>query len=789
MQGLGASTEGLGAGKSVVIATPSAPNAGGWRRRASAPRARARPRWRWGALLVPLALAGCYRGAGPRIEADSADAGDDGDASLPAPECDLQAVFAHEDNRCTTSGCHGVQHAAGLDLVSEGLGERLVGRPSSTAACADRRLIDPAEPARSLMLTQLTPAGVQSGCGVLMPVGREQGVGDEDLECITQWVEHFAQTVEPPTPVDYCDQFEPSSPAVYVSKVKNLMTGQRASLEDIERVHDDPAALAQLAREWVQTPQFESRLQPLLRDALQYSVDLADLEDKIGGLPAYQPLIEADLGESFRRTMMRIIEEDRPFTEIATTRRFEVTTFTLAILAYLDAGEDERKRDHLQVREVPPGVPDPIPLSYSVENLIWPLPPEAEECDGITRRGDGVLTMLLGRCKGSISIDDPVFQPGDFEDWRTVELVPAGEDEPEPVFWDVPALRATQTQMEVGMPRVGFLSHPAFLARWETNADNQFRVTTNQALLVMTGHSFEASDATEPLGLDGLDAEHAQPDSACYQCHRALDPMRVFYQNAYDYDYTSLGLEHGTQTPAYTFRGHAEAGGDLYDFADILAANPDFAVAWARKLCFWANSQACDEDDPELQRVAQVFEDSGYSFKTLVVELLTSPLVTGHALTQTHCSRPFLVSITRRDQLCHSLDVRLGGHGLCDEGKLSKLVELIPEDRIARGDPAPVQNPVSSAFHAAGVEQLCIQLAQEQVAADGLVPPDSADAVLSLIAEDLMGIPAGSARHDEVIEVLGQHLQQAEQSADELDAIRSTFTLGCLSSDLQALGL
>ncbi|MCA9711714.1 MAG: hypothetical protein KDK70_38115, partial [Myxococcales bacterium] len=409
------------------------------------------------------------------------------------------------------------------------------------------------------------------------------------------------------------------------------------------------------------------------------------------------------------------------------------------------------------------------------------------QCDGVSRRGDGVLTMLLGRCKGSISIPDPVFEPGDFADWRTVELVPAGEDEPDPVFWDVPALRAVQAQMPVGMPRVGFLTHPAFLARWETNGDNQFRVTTNQALLVMTGHTFEASDTTEPPGSDGLDADHAQPDSACYACHRALDPMRVYYQNAYDYDYTSLGSDHGNLTPAYAFRGQSELGGDLYDFADTLAGNPDFAVAWARRLCYWANSQACDEDDPELLRVASAFEDSDYSFKTLVVELLTSPLVTGHALTQTHCSRPFLVSITRRDQLCHSLDVRLGGSGTCEQGQVSKLVELVPEDSIARGDPAPVQNPVSSAFHAAGVEQLCVELAQGQVG--GPVPADDAATAVAVIAEDLMGIPPGTARHEEVTAILTDHIEQARATVGEADAIRSAFALGCASSDLQAIGL
>ncbi len=742
---------------------------------------------RW-ALWLPLALGGC-RGQAVEPTATAAEDEDDGGGDeLEPPQCDLQAVFAHDDNRCTNQGCHGLQPAAGLDLRPTDLGPSLVGMPSATTACADRLLIDPEQPERSLLLTQLRPDTVADGCGVIMPLGSE-GVGEDDFACIESWVEHYAATVEPEPPVELCDEFEPSPPRTYVSKVKTLMTGLRATDDEIAQVEADPEALVDLARAWVETPAFAARLDPFVQDALQFSLDLGDLENKISGLPAYQPFIEADIGESFRRTMMRIIDEDRPFVEIATTRHWEVTTFTLALLAYLDAGEDERKVDHLQVLTPAPNLPNPIPLSYSIENHVWPLAPASEQCDGVTRRGDAVLTMLLGRCKGSISIPDPVFQPADFEDWRTVELVPAGQDEPEPVFWDILALRATQTQMAVGMPRVGFLTHPAFLARWETNADNQFRVTTNQALLVMTGHTFEVSDATEPLGSDGLDADHAQPGSACRACHQALDPMRVFYQNAYDYDYTSLGQDHGTQTPAYTFRGEATVGGDLYDLADTLAANPDFATAWTSKLCYWANSQACDVDDPEFLRVAQVFTDSGFSFKTLVVELLTSPLVTGHELTQTYCSRPFLVSITRRDQLCHALDARLGMDGLCDQGRLSKLVELIPQDTIARGDPAPLQNPVSSAFHAAGVEQFCIQLAEELVGPAGPVSPSDSQAAVALIVDDLMGVAAGSVRHQEATDILTEHIDQAASSGDPTSAVRSAFTLGCISADLQALGL
>ena len=38
-----------------------------------------------------------------------------------------------------------------------------------------------------------------------------------------------------------------------------------------------------------------------------------------------------------------------------------------------------------------------------------------------------------------------------------------------------------------------------------------------------------------------------------------------------------------------------------------LASHPHFAAAWAQKLCYFANSVACDETDPEFQRVVEVF--------------------------------------------------------------------------------------------------------------------------------------------------------------------------------------
>ena len=82
-----------------------------------------------------------------------------------------------------------------------------------------------------------------------------------------------------------------------------------------------------------------------------------------------------------------------------------------------------------------------------------------------------------------------------------------------------------------------------------------------------------------------------------------------------------------------------------------------------------------------------------------------------------------------------------------------------------------------------------MQVAQEQVVPGGPVSPTDVDAALSVIVEDLMGIAVGTARYDEVIATLTEHIDQVPAGTDTTEAIRSAFTLGCASSDLQAVGL
>ena len=135
-------------------------------------------------------------------------------------------------------------------------------------------------------------------------------------------------------------------------------------------------------------------------------------------------------------------------------------------------------------------------------------------------------------------------------------------------------------------------------------------MTTNQALIVALGRSFDDRTTTVQVSETSVEAQHVQPGSPCYACHQVLDPMRDFFKQSYSLTYfqqldlmnrrnpiPATGHLQRRQTPAVT-------GSGVPAFAKAMAEHPRFPMAWAGKLCQYANSSECPEDDPELQRVA-----------------------------------------------------------------------------------------------------------------------------------------------------------------------------------------
>ena len=759
------------------------------------------------ALSIPLWLA-CSSGqpVGTLERLPVGGAGASGDAPPPTtpPDtavlvdgCDIPAILSKHENSCANAGCHGERPQGGLDLVTAGIEQRLVGVASTTGACSGRLLVDPARPEQSLLLQAIDPARFADAdhCGVMMPFGTKTGVSADDLSCFQQWVEKMAKDVpssEPPKTV-----FEAVTPESYLSKLKVLLTGGAVTAAELHAVEADANALKPLVASWTETPEFSGKMQVFLAGALQQRIIGSINVQFDGAQGTWSPSLAANLQESFTRTAIDIVENDRPYTEVVTTRRWAATTATLMGLAYLDYTATALRSEKHQVLSAPTAsMPaSPLPLSYSVQNHAWVFPSIPAACAPAPQNLTQTLDMLLGSIHCSttsknfqLSKTETVLTAADFSDWRFVDLKAATGASPAPAFYDLETLRSAN-KLSLGLPRVGFFTSPAFLANWETNDDNQFRVTTSQTVITALGEIFSPVDQTQTLRHDGLSADHAAPGSTCYGCHQFLDPMRLYFAKTLSTRY-HVAEKPMTGSPSFAFEGLSHDGGDLFTLATTLTQHPHFAAAWVQKLCYYANSQSCDEKDPEFKRIVNVFVDSKYNFKAMLRELFASPLVTGASPTLTYKNQANLVSITRNQHLCQLLDERLGMAGSC--ALAASFANLIPDDSFRRGSAVPVQPAITSLFHFSAAEKLCDRVASRVVGtgATSLFNPNQPEPVFDRLTQDLMGLSPTHSRYPAARAALSDHFRAARATgASATISMRSVFTLACLSPEVMALGL
>jgi hypothetical protein len=246
----------------------------------------------------------------------------------------------------------------------------------------------------------------------------------------------------------------------------------------------------------------------------------------------------------------------------------------------------------------------------------------------------------------------------------------------------------------------------------------------------------------------------------------------------------------------FAFDGVSKTIASPQELGQTLAAHPRLAIAWTQKLCYWANSAPCSETDPELLRVAQVFVTSGLRWKPLVRELLSSPLVTGSANTQTFAEQGLTISVARRDQLCASMATRLGVPGLCSSSQATSLTQLVPSDGFSRGSTAPVLATDPSLFYRAATEQLC------RVFADSVVdttvngqPSRYSSKMVAAALDDLvstvMGVLPTDARFAPLRQILAEHYGAASrtQGVAATNALKSTFVLACSAPTSISIGL
>lgn len=633
-----------------------------------------------------------------------------------------------------------------------------------------------------------------------------------------------------------CESFEPAAPFVYAAKIKTLLTGLGLTTDELDALTANPDALRSHIEGWLARPQADEKLQRFFQTAFQQDgyeeqalIDLWGYSNfQMGRLSDGTSIADAfvrTFEESFGRTVVDIVRADRPFTEVLTTRTVYLTTAQMVALALSDDreidddGDRNYNRSSAMIEQLV-YTTDEVPLSETLNPsspnwMRFTIVEEGlhEACGGEAVKTEGDLVRaafaaLFGYytdtegCMPDNYRGTPILGEEAFFDWRPVTIRAPGPGEETTMFWEVDRMKATN-ELVLRVSRVGFMTTPAFFATWPTNDANQARVTTNQALIVALGKSFDSETTVVPAFDDALDDSHADPSSACWSCHVNLDPMRQYFRNSFTYSY-HLQQDASVQAlrPSFAFQGVSAEGspGDgIEALAGTLANHPRFAPAWVQKACYFATSTACPEESEEFKAAVNVFEQSGMSFRAMLVELLGSPLVSAAACIED--AGGDIPSVSRARHFCTTVSNRLGISDACGtetyyqserrgaRGLNRQLAEVVPDDGFGRGGEIPVVIADPNLFIRAAGEAMCEGLSEMLVTGDGMFPPTDPESAITVFVAELAGLPESDPRHTSMLDILTRHYEAAEAETNASNALRSTFMVACTSPGVLGMGL
>ncbi len=637
-------------------------------------------------------------------------------------------------------------------------------------------------------------------------------------------------------------QYQPVSVASAVTKVKDLLVGLPPTDAEVAAVTANPSALQGLVGQWMALPEYSAKMQAFFATAFQQTqVTFADFSPQFDSNPPFgknQPQIMENFQQSFARTAMELIAEGQPFTATMTTQRFMLTPALMTAYAVVDSvqTDDNTFTTDLFKKNYPTSLTlesaAPIPIEQAIDPtnanyMHFYDPAIASAYDPSCPTGTNVypspastrdlVNILLNRQPSQFQYRAPgsttthkcnppgipatasYIQSTDFTTWQMVTVRTPKTGETPMVFWDLPTMR-TANVLVLNTPRVGFYTTPTFLAEWATNQSNQARVTLNQTMIVGLGEPIDTSNTTAPTSLAALDASHAAPGTTCYVCHQSLDPMRQFFRQQYTLDF-SIQLDAAEQgiPGQFAFHGVSVAGTGIDDLGTQLAGHPMFAAAWVQKLCTYATSAPCNENDPEFMRLVSVFTSSNYSWNALVQALFSSPIVTYLQDTATADQNGETFPIARQLHICSTLSSRLNITDVCGLDVNTKVpaglkaVQTIaaswPSDQYSRGNPNPVLSNEPSLFMRTGLENICSALADYLIdnRSTGQYTSANSTAAIQSFTTNLMGLT--SDRSAQPLAILQDHFSSGRTSgASPTDALKSTFVLACLSPYVVGLG-
>jgi hypothetical protein len=652
--------------------------------------------------------------------------------------------------------------------------------------------------------------------------------------------------------------FQADPVTVYVAKVKYVLVGLPPTDAEIASVQADPTQLVSLIDGWMQLPEYTEKMMRFFELAFQqtqvgYS-DYADMfyPDQIDINPTTVPLLLQNAQESFARTMLQLISQGQPLTQGTTTTTLMMTTAMKELYAFLDVYEvddnskitDAFKNANPKLNITVGAASGAIPMSETLDptsaNYMHWYDPDVSTAnstvagctvDPLVYPASSITLhyLLYGSLAGWTnsagtkcppfdgSSTAPQLQASDFSDWTMVTLRAPMSGEEVSTFYDLPTLR-TSTELVLNTPRVGFFSTPTFAANWPTNTSNTMRVTMNQTFIVALGSMVDGTDTTTPPGVPGLDTgdeggapAHAS-DPACYNCHKILDPSRSILSATYSWNYHQQIDPTWTSQPGmFAFRGVIAPVTSVSDLGNTLATHPYFAPGWVQKLCYWANSSACDPTDPVFQQIVSDFTSSNYSWNGLVKELLSSPIVTNATETATAAQNGEIVAVSRRDHLCAALDARLGLTDVCqinsalqknptNQTTIGEIAEGLPSDAYGRGAVAPVLPNTPTLFYRAGIENICEGVASQvidvptskQVAGVQQWSSSQPQAAITQFVSEIMGLTSTDPRTAQATQLLQAHYAAAiaaPNKATPTAALQSTFMAACMAPTFVSIGM
>lgn len=598
-----------------------------------------------------------------------------------------------------------------------------------------------------------------------------------------------------------------------IRKAKMLIEGSAVTEEELKAVQRNPKAIDDLIREWQQEPGYLEKMRWFLEENLQFSREIGP-DEYVGQLRGtnkanpptkfVNPKIYQNGQESAIRTIMDlIVRPDRPFTNIATQTEWMMTPALMSLFLAFDHPNDPDLLD-FRIGVDLSDAEKRYSLAKKIETKRFYFPPPAG-LDGFKSQNGSIVKLMRNKEIAFIwgalnqyshqtrNKSHSLFKDSDYTTWKKVKIAKATRNNPRQDFWDLPALRRADT-IYVSSERVGFFSHPNFFGRWETNDDNQFRVTINQALITALNLSFAPDDLSITLNEEVLSAEHAAPGTDCYACHRLVDPMRNYFRNLYDDTHgkprDAASKKAIAEVASFSFGGETETGNDLMDLGRVIASHPAFAPAWVQKLCFYSNSQNCVETDEEFIRVAQAFKDSNYSFNDLIATFFSSELFLKDVEEKSAIAQPAFASISRNQHICQQLSRRMSKfagnkQNPCNDSKngASTIADNIPADDWTRGALEPAMPTRPNMFGYTTMENLCRNVALNKYGTPAMPAKPIGSYLDDYLLPHIVGLPKSDPRHGDVRKVLIDHFRDAKskQGIDSKAAIVSVFTLACSS--------